>query len=66
AQTVNLLANRGLLRLFYDANGLLFAIGASLYYFLVYPVPIGTGIASGVMQYFTGRTLIENNRKLLD
>lgn len=44
---INLIVNRNLLRAFYDANGLLFALVAYLYYSTVYPLPIGAGIISG-------------------
>lgn len=65
-QAFNLLFNRKLFRKFYDANGLLFAIGASLYYVLAYPVPVGAGIVSGVLQFFAGKIHSESNRKVLD
>ena len=65
-QAFNLLINRNLLREFYNANGLLFAIGASLYYLLVYPIPVGIGIVSGIAQFFASKGFSGNNRKVLD
>ena len=65
-QAFNLLINRNLLRIFYNANGSLFAIGASLYYLLVYPIPVGVGIASGIAQFFARKGFRGSNRKVLD
>jgi glycosyltransferase involved in cell wall biosynthesis len=48
---LNLYANRGLLRAFRRARGGGFALAAALYYFLVYPVPVGAGAAAGVLRY---------------
>jgi glycosyltransferase involved in cell wall biosynthesis len=48
----NLYANRNLLRAFYRAKGAFFAIPAALYYTMLYPVAVGAGSFTGVIQYF--------------
>lgn len=57
---INLTVNRKLLRAFYDANGSLFAIGASLYYLVVYPLPVGVGAVAGIAHFL--RTKATNKR----
>jgi len=58
---IDLFANKGLLMAFYRANGLLFALAASSYYLLLYPVAVGAGVLAGIARYFsTMRTLREN------
>jgi glycosyltransferase involved in cell wall biosynthesis len=54
----NLIINRNLFRAFYNANGSLFAVGASMYYLLAYPFPIGAGIVFGIgkLQWIRGNT----------
>ena len=47
----NIAMNRKLFRAFYNANGSLFTIGASLYYLVGYPLPIGAGALAGVAHY---------------
>ena len=47
----NLYGNRGLLRAFYDIGGMGFALGATAYYLLLYPLAVGTGAGVGVMKY---------------
>jgi glycosyltransferase involved in cell wall biosynthesis len=49
----NMVVNRGLFRAFYDARGGLFACLASLYYALVYPVPVGLGTMRGFLKHYT-------------
>ena len=51
AIVLNLYGNRGLLRAFYDAGGMGFALGAAAYYLLLYPLAVGTGAGVGVMKY---------------
>jgi glycosyltransferase involved in cell wall biosynthesis len=51
AVVLNLYGNRGLLRAFYDAGGMGFALGAAAYYLLLYPLAVGTGAGVGVMKY---------------
>lgn len=46
----NLIINRNLFHAFYNANGSLFAVGASIYYLLAYPFPIGAGVIFGIGQ----------------
>ncbi len=47
----NLYINRNLLRAFYRAKGIFFAVGASLYYTIIYPLAVGAGSFTGMMQY---------------
>jgi len=47
---VNLAASRGLIKAFYRAKGLSFAIIAALYYTLIYPLPVGAGAVSGIIK----------------
>lgn len=54
AVAFNLYANRGLLRAFYDAGGVGFALGAAAYYLLLYPLAVGMGACAGVMKYLGG------------
>ena len=44
----NLYINRRLFKAFYDANGSIFSLGASLYYLLVYPFPVAVGSIAGL------------------
>lgn len=48
----NFLINRRLLKAFYEAKGMLFAVLSSVYYFFVYPLPVGLGGFAGMMSYF--------------
>lgn len=48
---INLYMNRRLFKAFYDTNGLLFGLGASLYYLLVYPLPVAIGTIAGFYDY---------------
>ncbi len=46
---INLLANHRLLHLFFKTGGFVFAVPASLYYLLVYPLAVGTGVVAGFL-----------------
>ena len=48
---VNVFLNRGLLRAFYDARGISFALLAALYYMCLYPLAVGGGAARGIMNF---------------
>lgn len=48
---VNLNVSKGLIRAFYKAKGLSFVIAATLYYTLIYPLPVGAGAISGIVKY---------------
>jgi len=48
----NLFMNKKLLRAFYHAKGLFFALPASLYYTLIYPLAVGAGSFTGMIQYY--------------
>lgn len=51
AIVLNLYGNRGLLRAFYDIGGMGFALGATAYYLLLYPLAVGAGAGVGVIKY---------------
>jgi len=40
-----------LIKAFYKAKGLSFVISATLYYTLIYPLPVGAGAFSGILRY---------------
>lgn len=48
----NLFINKNLLRAFYQAKGAFFALPAALYYILIYPLAVGAGSLTGMMQYY--------------
>lgn len=48
----NLYMNRNLMTAFYRAKGFFFAFAASLYYILVYPLAVGAGSFTGMIQYY--------------
>jgi len=50
---LNLYVNKGLLAAFYSTKGFLFAVAATLYYLLLYPVAVGIGALAGLARYFT-------------
>jgi GT2 family glycosyltransferase len=50
----NLYINRNLLRAFARAQGALFGIPAALYYTLIYPLAVGMGSFSGMINYYRG------------
>jgi glycosyltransferase involved in cell wall biosynthesis len=52
---LNLCLNLGLIRAFYETKGIIFALKASAYYFLVYPLAVGAGALTGAVRYFGGR-----------
>ena len=49
---LNLLMSRRLLRAYFEAHGILFGCLASVYYTLVYPLPVGAGALVGMLRYF--------------
>ena len=49
---VNLYVSRNLLGAFYRAKGVFFAVPAALYYTMLYPVAVGAGSFTGMIQYF--------------
>ena len=49
---LNLYVNRNLLRAFYRAKGTFFSIPASLYYTMLYPLAVGAGSLTGMIEYF--------------
>ncbi len=48
---INLYINRRLFKAFYDTNGPLFSLGASLYYLLAYPFPVAVGSIAGFSDF---------------
>lgn len=48
----NFSVSRGLIKAFYKAKKLSFVISATLYYTLLYPLPVGAGAFSGIAKYF--------------
>jgi hypothetical protein len=53
---LNITVNRKLFWAFYDANGSLFTLRASLYYLLAYPIPVGVGAVAGVAYFIKTKT----------
>lgn len=49
---INLVANYGMLRAFYEAGGARFSLAASAYYLLLYPLAVGAGGLAGVVSYY--------------
>jgi glycosyltransferase involved in cell wall biosynthesis len=47
----NIIINHGLLRAFHRARGVPFALAASAYYLLIYPLVVGAGGFAGVLSY---------------
>lgn len=48
---INVLTNRGLMMAFYRTKGLLFAIAATTYYMMLYPIAVVAGFLAGVLRY---------------
>lgn len=57
-------ANRRLLRSFRQARGSVFALGAALYYLLLYPAPVAAGALTASLQHLAGRSLSWKERSL--
>lgn len=49
---INLFISRGLIMEFYKTKGWAFSLMASLYYALLYPIPICAGVFSGLIKYY--------------
>lgn len=49
---LNSFVSRGLLKAFYETKGIIFAALAYMYYTMVYPLHVGIGAISGMMDYF--------------
>jgi glycosyltransferase involved in cell wall biosynthesis len=56
---LNITVNRDLMRAFYRARGLAFALAASAYYLLVYPLVVGGGGLAGILSYRRYARLLE-------
>jgi glycosyltransferase involved in cell wall biosynthesis len=52
AACFNLYINKNLLRAFFRAKGVFFGVLASLYYTLAYPLAVGAGSLTGMLQYY--------------
>lgn len=48
----NIYLNKNLIGAFHRAKGNFFAMTASLYYFLIYPLAVGAGSLTGMVQYY--------------
>ncbi|MDH4233152.1 MAG: glycosyltransferase [Nitrospirota bacterium] len=48
----NIYLNKNLIGAFHRAKGTFFAMTASLYYFLIYPLAVGAGSLTGMVQYY--------------
>jgi GT2 family glycosyltransferase len=51
---INLVINRRFIRMLISSGGLLFGIGAIIYYVLLYPLPVGTGGIMGALRAVMG------------
>ncbi len=49
--SANLLINERLLRALYQTGGLSFSIVATLYYLIIYPLPVSAGALAGIVRY---------------
>ncbi len=49
---LNLLSSRALIGAFHHTKGLSFAVAATLYYALLYPVAVGAGALAGALRFF--------------
>ena len=58
---INLFVNRGLLTAFYHTRGFKFALVATAYYLLIYPVAVGLGALAGLARYSVGRRVLRGN-----
>ncbi len=52
----NIFINRRLLKAFYETKDTLFAGLASMYYTMLYPLSVGTGVIAGMVKYLSRRT----------
>jgi glycosyltransferase involved in cell wall biosynthesis len=58
---INLFVNRGLLTAFYRTKGFQFALNATGYYLLLYPVAVGAGALAGLARHFVGARVLREN-----
>jgi len=58
---IDLFVNRGLLTAFYRTRGFRFALNATAYYLLLYPVAVGLGALAGLARHFVGRRALQEN-----
>jgi len=49
---INIFINRKLIKAFYGAKGIIFALFAFLYYSAIYPFGVGVGALAGIMKYY--------------
>jgi glycosyltransferase involved in cell wall biosynthesis len=57
----NLFVNKGLLAAFYRTRGFPFALVATAYYLLLYPVAVGAGALAGLARHFVGARVLREN-----
>jgi len=58
---IDLFVNKGLLMAFYRTKGFQFALAATCYYLLLYPVAVGTGALAGLARYFAVKRALREN-----
>lgn len=51
----NVITNRLLLKAYYETGGILFSLLAFMYYTMLYPLPIGTGVITGTANFILNR-----------
>ncbi len=49
---LNLFSSRGLIRAFHETKGFPFAVAATIYYTMVYPLSVGAGALAGAWRFF--------------
>ncbi|GMR18847.1 MAG: hypothetical protein BMS9Abin33_1293 [Gammaproteobacteria bacterium] len=58
---IDLFVNRGLLMAFYHTKGFRFALAATCYYLVLYPVAVGAGALAGLARYFAVERALREN-----
>ncbi len=58
---IDLFVNKDLLIAFYRAKGFPFALAATSYYLLLYPVAVGAGVLAGLARYFSTMHALREN-----
>jgi len=51
----NVLTSRLLLKAYYETGGIFFSLLAFMYYTMLYPLPVGTGVIAGTVKYLLKR-----------
>jgi len=53
--SLNIISSSGMLKAFYRTNGMSFAVLATLYWMMLYPLPVGMGGLTGAIGYILKR-----------